>query len=113
MSMHDLIHKRELSLLTYETRQSVNALDGLLHDDFIEFGASGKTYNKSMILKDLPVEPKQAFALEDFKVTHLSEEAQLATYKLNHDSKYTSLRSSIWKKAGDSWQMIFHQGTKI
>ncbi|MDA0782460.1 MAG: hypothetical protein O2942_09385 [Proteobacteria bacterium] len=62
---------------------------------------------------ELPNEPRQECAIEDFKVTNLSEEAGLATYKLNRDGKHISLRSSIWKKEGDSWQMIFHQGTKI
>ncbi|MDA0782458.1 MAG: nuclear transport factor 2 family protein [Proteobacteria bacterium] len=58
MTLTNRIYELELSLLTYETRQSVNALDGLLHDDFIEFGASGKTYNKSMVIEEESVPQK-------------------------------------------------------
>lgn len=39
------------------------------------------------------------------------EDVTLAIYKTTEDG-IASLRSSIWQRYGDEWQMIFHQGTK-
>ena len=49
--------------------------------------------------------------VSDFKVKELPKDMMLATHKTTEDG-VASLRSSIWKRYGDKWQMIFHQGTK-
>lgn len=107
-----IIKKLELSLLNPEVRKSAQQLKQLIADEFMEFGSSGKIYNKKDILKALPQETPREFKVEDFKVTRLSEEAMLATYK-TIEKKKTVLRSSIWKKFRDNWCIVFHQGTKV
>ena len=52
----DVIKNLETSLLQSSTRQSTESLNQLLADDFIEFGVSGKIYNKKDILALLPKE---------------------------------------------------------
>ena len=98
----------ETSLHKKQTRNSPEAVSRLLADDFVEFGSSGRVWNKSSIIESLRKETEDLqVAVEDFKVRELSAEVMLVTYKTS-----TSLRSSIWIRLEDRWQMIFHQGTK-
>ncbi|MBA2652256.1 MAG: DUF4440 domain-containing protein [Tatlockia sp.] len=108
-----LIQHLELSLLDPPIRQSKNALNKLIADDFVEFGKSGKIYNKQNILDALPTEKPKIFNMIDFEIRELSQDIVLARYK-TIENGVVSLRSSIWQKVGDpSWQLLFHQGTKV
>jgi hypothetical protein len=111
------IYDLETSLLKPEIRSSVKDLDLLLADDFLEFGSSGKIYDKKNILERLPkdteISPVQ-FVVSDFKVKELGENVVLATFKTDKISpnsvRVTTLRASIWKKINENWQMFYHQG---
>lgn len=112
------IYELELSLLTPEVRMSVDKLNNLLSDDFIEFGSSGLVYDKKEILERLPTSSEKVeYVLTDFIIQILADDVVFATYKtdriINNTDKITSLRSSIWKKINGNWQMFFHQGTPI
>ena len=104
-----LIEALEQSLLDPSVRQSTEQLNTLIADGFLEFGSSGKIYNKQDCIKqdDIP----RKFVVSDFKIKELSKDVMLATYKTTEDG-IASLRSSIWKRYGAEWQIIFHQGTK-
>jgi RimJ/RimL family protein N-acetyltransferase len=104
-----LIEALEQSLLDPYVRQSTEQLNKLIADDFLEFGSSGKVYNKQDCIK--PDEYLRKFVVSDFKIKELSKDVTLATYKTTEDG-IASLRSSIWQRYGDEWKMIFHQGTK-
>lgn len=103
------IEALERSLLDSSIRQSTEQLGKLIADDFLEFGSSGKVYNKQDCIK--PDETSRKFVVSDFKIKELSKDVMLATYKTTEDG-IASLRSSIWQRYGDEWKMIFHQGTK-
>ncbi|RUR14223.1 GNAT family N-acetyltransferase [Legionella sp. km772] len=103
------IEALERSLLDSSVRQSTEQLNKLIADDFLEFGSSGKVYNKHDCIK--PDEYPRKFVVSDFKIKELSKDVTLATYKTTEDG-IASLRSSIWQRYGDEWKMIFHQGTK-
>ncbi|KTD56677.1 GNAT family acetyltransferase [Legionella santicrucis] len=103
------IEAMERSLLDSSVRQSTEQLSKLIADDFLEFGTSGKIYNKQDCIK--PDETSRKFVVSDFKIKELSKDVTLATYKTTEDG-IASLRSSIWQRYGDEWKMIFHQGTK-
>ena len=103
------IQELELSLLTPEVRQSPDQLNKLIAHDFIEFGSSGRIYNKQDCLK--PDAKPRKFIVSEFGVKELSKDVMLATYKTIENGE-VSLRSSIWKRYGNDWQIIFHQGTK-
>ncbi|MBT6207677.1 MAG: DUF4440 domain-containing protein [Francisellaceae bacterium] len=105
------IYELECSLLKSSVRTSAEKLDGLLLNDFIEFGSSGKKYSKNDILERLPNEEPSEFVVSDFSINQLSKEVVLATYEVSVNSVW-SLRSSIWKNVENQWGMIFHQGTK-
>jgi aminoglycoside 6'-N-acetyltransferase len=104
-----LIEALEQSLLDPCVRQSTGQLNKLIADDFLEFGSSGKVYNKQDCIK--PDETSRKFAVSEFKIKELSKDVTLATYKTTEDG-IAALRSSIWKRYDGEWKMIFHQGTK-
>ena len=108
--MKQNIHQLELSLLSPSVRHSIEQLNQLIADNFIEFGSSGNVYNKNDLLEGLPLEKTKHYTVEDFRTMELSEHVVLVTYKVVINDRY-SLRSSIWKLNGDVWQMVFHQGT--
>lgn len=112
LDLTQTIKSLELKLLAPEVRQSLEALSTLLHDDFVEFGSSGRIYSKQDILDHLPSSPVSIFFIENFSVECLSKYVVLAQY-ISYEQKNPEriLRSSIWKKSNNDWQIIFHQGT--
>ena len=108
----------ETSLLLTTTRINSKKLNEILSDDFIEIGASGIIFDKQSVIKALKSESFLKYTIADFKLTQLSKEIVLINYSAYRDvagqhSKSDSLRSSIWKKFGSQWKIVFQQGTSI
>lgn len=114
-----LILQREQSLLLPHSRKNTQLLDALLHDEFEEVGASGRFVDKQQAMQWLMRENDDFdWALTDFRLRVLSDEMVMANYiavKRHRKSgtEKKSVRSSIWKKTGDNWAMIYHQGTAL
>jgi hypothetical protein len=107
----------EERLLDPAVRKDGAQLAALLADDFREFGSSGRTFTKSEIIADLNAEPSATLSLTDFTVQLLAPTIALATYRSTRRDHATgettqALRSSIWTRQSDTWQMRFHQGTR-
>ena len=49
----DLLRRLEEQLLQPETRSSADQLGKLLADEFIEFGSSGRVFDKAKIIESL------------------------------------------------------------
>lgn len=115
--MKDLIYKLETDLLKPDIRASVEKLNELIADDFIEYGSSGLIYSKKIILERLPKGNSPAYTLFDFDLVVLSENIVQTRFKTDRvdldGTKTTSLRTSLRRKTSDKWQMFFHQGTPI
>jgi hypothetical protein len=102
----------EQTLLQHDARSKIEVLDRLLADDFVEYGSSGRIFNKQVILKRLPSEQTMKMTLSHFEMKLLAPNVVQTTFQLyKHETKQHSLRSSIWKRNEDHWQMVFHQGT--
>ncbi len=106
----------ELSLLSPAAESDFLSFEQLLSDHFVEFGSSGKTYNKNDTLEILRKRKESRVATDlspyNFNVVTLAEDVYLLTYFLRQEADM-SLRSSIWKKSGEQWQILFHQGTIV
>ncbi|MFM9967089.1 MAG: DUF4440 domain-containing protein [Burkholderiales bacterium] len=104
----------EKELLTREVRFSGRAAS-FLDDEFVEFGSSGRVFNKTQIVASLTLENDDGVVrtATNFKVVELGAGTALVTYRVLRHSvpPVASLRSSIWRFEKDRWQMIFHQGT--
>ena len=103
-------------MLQPDVRKSVKDVALLLADDFVEFGSSGRVYNKQQIIESLQQEPPTQRSLTEFKVFTLAPGVVLATYRAvqkgaSLEQPVYSLRSSIWKSIDGRWHMVFHQGT--
>jgi len=119
MNTSDQLRQLEERLLDPAIRRNPTLVAPLLADDFIEFGASGRVFDKASILEDLKNEPpRPASRLTDFAIRELSPTIILATYRAtrfnaNGESILHSRRSSIWTHVNGQWQITFHQGTPI
>src|SRR5262245_2410822 len=115
----DLLRQLEEDLLKPEVRQSPECLGQLLADEFIEFGSSGRSYDKTQTIDSLRQEqpdPTIHIELTEFSARRLAPDVVLVTYRtVQRDSQgvpeASRLRSSIWKLIDGRWQMVFHQGT--
>jgi len=94
-----------------ETRFDRDYLQQVLHPDFLEFGRSGRVWTRHDTMTAEPG-PIDAW-LADFAVYPLSDTAVLVTYTshVQHERMDVGRRSSIWIRAGSSWQLRLHQGT--
>jgi hypothetical protein len=114
-----LIRQLEERLFQFDIRKSEKEVAALLADEFIEFGSSGRVYDKQHAIESLQNELKKAMpqrAIADFNTIVLAAGVILATYRIintSGDTSMDSLRSSIWKLIDDRWQIVFHQGTPI
>jgi hypothetical protein len=100
--------------LPSETRESLGAL---LAPDFREFGSSGRIYDSSTTLDALTPGGRPRIVLEDFKAAIVADGAVLVTYLSRNAPgpgwKPPALRSSLWIRRAERWQLLFHQGTRL
>lgn len=97
-------------------RLSAEEASSLVAEDFLEFGSSGKVWSKAEIIAAMSQWGPVERIVQDFSVRELRASVCLVTYKvIGLDGRPVpfSLRSSIWQKYGDSWQIVFHQGTSV
>lgn len=90
----------EESHLRPELRASPEALSAILAEDFLEFGSSGRVWDRQTILEDVPGEAPFRWSIEDFVVRLLAPGVALTTYRLSvgpveGTEMRTTLRSSV------------------
>ncbi|MDF1798453.1 MAG: DUF4440 domain-containing protein [Planctomycetota bacterium] len=109
----------ELRLLEPGVRASSEALEGLLAEDFREFGASGQSFDRAGVVAVAAggvAEPAERYQLEDFEAHAMGEDHALVTYLLrvlgpDGAELRSSRRSSHWRREPGGWRLVFHQGT--
>src|SRR6476469_7759170 len=99
MDLEEII-KLEMKLLDPSIRKNAEELNSLLSPGFVEFGTSGRIYNRKIVVEQLAQEtPPQIEAL-DFQGIFLAPEVvqlRFKTRRTNPDGTVSaSLRSSIW-----------------
>lgn len=83
----------------------------LLHPNFVEFGASGRTWDRETILSSMRNNPAVSGDAADFCPEELAHDVVLLTYRIVGEQ--VSLRSSVWvREPGQGWRIRFHQGTR-
>lgn len=112
------IRSLEEALHRPETRRSRRAVEALLAEGFVEFGASGTVYDRMGIIdllsRDSGADDGELRAA-NYVLKSISSDAVLLTYETDRSredgSRQCVLRSSIWRREGLKWRMFFHQGT--
>lgn len=84
--------------------------------DFIEIGASGRRWDRASILELLAQQgdDEDASAIEvlDLQARVVGEHLIQVFWDSNEGGR-RARRTSLWKRAGDGWQQIYHQGTLL
>jgi hypothetical protein len=103
----------EESLWRAETRFDRAFMETVLAPDFVEFGRSGRIYDREACLA-IPAIPLDA-ELRDVQLRFLSPDIAQVTYisVVRHETVDVANRSSIWSRTGSGWQLRFHQGTPV
>jgi len=106
-------------LLSTPVRHDRKQLDCLLNDEFVEFGSSGRVYDKAEIIEALLSSTEDwHYRIIGFECRLLRDDLAHVRYVLDVLSQdnnllRTSLRSSLWFLGRDGWSMMFHQGTTV
>jgi len=83
--------------------------------DFWEVGASGQRYSREFVLDELERRfakaHEEVWETSDFRCQKLADDVYLLTYTLLQDGERLTRRSTIWKRTGEGWNIVFHQGT--
>ncbi|HEY6447291.1 MAG TPA: DUF4440 domain-containing protein [Acidobacteriaceae bacterium] len=96
---------------------TIEQLDARMASGYFEIGASGRRYSRAFILKTLesrpPVDAAEAgWERADFAVQALGPDTFHVTYRLRQGHRITR-RSTIWRRNGGAWQILYHQGTIV
>lgn len=106
------LYRLEAALASADPAGIDGGLAALIPDDFLEFGASGRTWTAPEVRVALDREAAADLVeLLDFAVTELAPGVVLATYRLGPPRP--SRRSSIWVLRDGRWRVRFHQGTLV
>ena len=98
---------------------SKESLAGMFAAGFREFGSSGRIFDTDTVLGapgTVAQRPSRApISMEGFRVERVAPNVVLATYLARVPAgpgwKPPTLRSSLWCKRDNRWQIVFHQGT--
>jgi hypothetical protein len=107
----DHLRQLELALLDSAVRNRPVEVAAILADDFIEFGCSGRIFDKRQIIEAISGEPLVRRSVTEFRVRGLADVVALISYRVSRDDGNSSLRCSIWQRMSGEWRMLFHQGT--
>lgn len=103
----------ELALMYMNDRERLMAT---IADSFVEFGASGKVYNKQQTIEILEkrdaAQVNNNWSAYDFVCHKITGEQYLLMYTLRRPDNITK-RVSVWEKSNNQWRILFHQGTTI
>lgn len=96
-------------------RRSKARLEELLDPGFVEIGASGRFWSRQTIIEMLTEGQDRVRApLPTTEMTGrpVAPGLVLLTYVSDPDGR-AARRSSLWRRSGESWRVLFHQGTLL
>ena len=105
---HELL-RAELALASRDPTGIEGGLTGLVADDFVAFGKSGRVWTAASVREVLEGAPSEPIAIEHFDVAELADGVVLVTYVTLGPQPVN--RSSIWVHRSGRWVVRFHQGT--
>lgn len=109
-----IIEQLEQELWCPKTRFNLPYMQEILATDFVEFGKSGRIYQRQDTLDIAYQAIEIVFPLPEFQVRLLAENIAQVTYNsvvTHHGAIESARRSSIWSRTATGWILRFHQGT--
>jgi ribonuclease HI len=111
----EVLRLLEEQLWRPSTRYSLEFMEAILAEEFVEVGASGVLYDRRAIIEAAPRSIVVEFPLPEFSVREVAPGVALVTYRsvqANDDgSERCARRTSLWVRVGEDWRLVFHQGT--
>ena len=111
---HLALRLLEEALWREATRFDRKRMDEIIAPDFIEFGRSGRTYDREECLAAERIPIDAVLPLPNLTIRLLHPDVALVTYnsEMMHEGQVLcARRSSIWSRTSTGWQLRFHQGT--
>lgn len=108
------LEKLEEELWQEETRFDVPYMQQVMARDFLEIGRSGRLYDRQECLSHPPQPIDAVLPLPELAIRMLTPDVAQVTYNshVTYDGELLrARRSSIWRRAAESWELVFHQGT--
>ena len=108
----------EEKLLHTDMQNNPLLLDELLGESFEEIGSTGIAISRQAVVDWLMNKNlSDRWLLTNFRIIELTADIVLAIYHAqnvvdSHIAVNVSTRSSIWKRHGNQWKMVFHQASK-
>lgn len=99
----------ELSLLEPHVRHDADHVRRLLHPEFVEFGSSGRVWDRDAVILMMGGESGNVSAV-GLTPRRLAPDVVLVTYTSEAGGR-SALRSSTWVRDQTGWRLLFHQGT--
>jgi hypothetical protein len=120
----DELKKREPLFHHPEFGRTRRDFEAMTDPAFWEVGASGRRYSREYVLDELVkryedpdykgvhAEPESGWVTKDFHCFEIAADNYLLTYTLAQGARVTR-RATIWRRAGGSWKILYHQGTIV
>lgn len=99
----------ERSLLTDEVRSDRASVAALLHPQWQEVDSAGRLWAREERLAEIA--PIAATHLDVVSMSEVGPDAQLLVWRALGEDGSTTVRSSLWRRSGGSWQQVFHQAS--
>ena len=112
MDLIEVLVPLEKRLLAMGANCDRDCVEALLADDFREFGATGRVWDRAAMVRELVGMPPRRHRTSEFHCTALAKDTALLNYRTVVNGRET-LRSSLWVQREGRWQMLFHQGTIV
>jgi hypothetical protein len=104
-----IFHRPEFGI----TRQD---FENMTIETFWEVGASGRRYSRKYVVDTLELRHSQPhediWETQDFHCLEIAPNNYLITYTLIQEERVTR-RSTIWRRYGTDWKIVYHQGTIV
>lgn len=119
-------------LMQPNARKAPAMLAELIADDFVEFGTTGRVYNKANVIEWLGKAPPTKLVPSQMHCMFLADNIAQIAYRVTatrldtdtpiqtknphppiHTPPIHTLRSSLWRFDGTRWQVFFHQATVV
>jgi len=109
-----ILYARELLFICPPQGTNRITIDGLLAEDFVEIGASGRICSRAdgiEVLHNRAAQPAaEPYDILDFKARNITDDCYLTLYILSQPARITR-RATLWRLEGDVWRAVYHQGT--
>jgi hypothetical protein len=107
------LRELEESLWREETRYDPGHMQAVLAPGFVEFGMSGRRYDRDAVLQTVSGPIGARLPLPHFTVVFVRPDVALVTYisQDEADGPRRANRMSLWDRVSGQWQLLFHQGT--